>query len=46
MGNSFLDYAIDPFILGVYAGDPSLLVPKYALPSNIKVLLYIFKISE
>ncbi|TKG93350.1 protoporphyrinogen oxidase [Puteibacter caeruleilacunae] len=32
MGQSFLDYAIDPFILGVYAGDPSLLVPKYALP--------------
>lgn len=32
MGNSFLDYAIDPFILGVYAGDPNKLVPKYALP--------------
>ncbi|MDP4267808.1 MAG: protoporphyrinogen oxidase [Bacteroidota bacterium] len=32
MGNSFLDYAVDPFILGVYAGDPSMLVPKYALP--------------
>lgn len=32
MGNSFLDYAIDPFILGVYAGDPGALVPKYALP--------------
>ncbi|MBI9068092.1 MAG: protoporphyrinogen oxidase [Salinivirgaceae bacterium] len=32
MGQSFLDYAIDPFILGVYAGDPSYLVPKYALP--------------
>lgn len=32
MGQSFLDYAIDPFILGVYAGDPALLVPKYALP--------------
>ena len=32
MGQSFLDYAIDPFILGVYAGDPNLLVPKYALP--------------
>lgn len=32
MGKSFLDYAIDPFILGVYAGNPSLLVPKYALP--------------
>ncbi len=32
MGKSFLDYAIDPFILGVYAGDPEILVPKYALP--------------
>jgi oxygen-dependent protoporphyrinogen oxidase len=32
MGKSFLDYAIDPFILGVYAGDPNLLVTKYALP--------------
>ena len=32
MGQSFLDYAIDPFIIGVYAGDPNRLVPKYALP--------------
>jgi oxygen-dependent protoporphyrinogen oxidase len=32
MGKSFLEYAVDPFILGVYAGDPNLLVPKYALP--------------
>lgn len=32
MGQSFLDYAVDPFILGVYAGDPDYLVPKYALP--------------
>jgi len=32
MGKSFLDYAIDPFILGIYAGDPSYIVPKYALP--------------
>jgi oxygen-dependent protoporphyrinogen oxidase len=32
MGQSFLDFAIDPFILGVYAGDPNYLVPKYALP--------------
>jgi len=32
MGKSFLDYAIDPFIIGVYAGDPNRLVPKYALP--------------
>ena len=32
LGKSFLDYAIDPFIIGVYAGDPGRLVPKYALP--------------
>ncbi|MBN1252407.1 MAG: protoporphyrinogen oxidase [Bacteroidales bacterium] len=32
MGQSFLDYAVDPFILGVYSGDPNYLVPKYALP--------------
>jgi oxygen-dependent protoporphyrinogen oxidase len=32
MGKSFLDYAVDPFVLGIYAGDPSLLVPRYALP--------------
>jgi protoporphyrinogen/coproporphyrinogen III oxidase len=32
MGQSFLDYAVDPFIIGVYAGDPEILVPKYALP--------------
>ncbi len=32
MGKSFFDYAIDPFILGVYAGDPGTLIPKYALP--------------
>ncbi len=32
MGQSFLDYAIDPFILGIYAGDPAYIVPRYALP--------------
>ncbi len=32
MGKSFLDYAIDPFILGIYSGDPALLVTKYAFP--------------
>jgi len=32
MGESFLNYAVDPFILGVYAGDPSKIIPKYALP--------------
>ncbi|MFW5758016.1 MAG: protoporphyrinogen oxidase [Bacteroidota bacterium] len=37
MGKSFLDYAVDPFILGVYAGDPDVLVPKYALPKLYKL---------
>lgn len=32
MGKSFLKYAIDPFILGIYSGDPERLVTKYALP--------------
>lgn len=32
MGKSFLDYAIDPFILGIYSGDPGQLVTKYAFP--------------
>ncbi|MFO7864618.1 MAG: protoporphyrinogen oxidase [Salinivirgaceae bacterium] len=32
MGKSFLDYAIDPFISGIYAGDPENIIPKYALP--------------
>lgn len=32
LGKSFLDYAIDPFIAGIYAGDPQKLVTKYALP--------------
>ncbi len=32
LGNSILNYAVDPFISGVYAGDPDILIPKYALP--------------
>lgn len=32
LGISILEYAVDPFILGIYAGDPDYLVPKYALP--------------
>lgn len=32
MGNSWLDFAIDPFISGIYAGDPNKLVTRYALP--------------
>lgn len=29
---SFVDYAVDPFISGVYAGNPYTLVARYALP--------------
>lgn len=32
LGQSFLDYAVDPFISGIYSGDPMTLVTKYALP--------------
>lgn len=32
MGNSFLDYAVDPFISGIYAGNPSALITRFALP--------------
>jgi protoporphyrinogen/coproporphyrinogen III oxidase len=32
LGNSFLQYAVDPFISGVYAGDPERLVTQFALP--------------
>jgi oxygen-dependent protoporphyrinogen oxidase len=37
LGKSFLDYAIDPFISGIYAGNPNELVPKYALPKLWKL---------
>ncbi len=37
MGKSFLDYAIDPFISGVYAGNPEKLITKYALPKLYKL---------
>ncbi len=32
MGRSFLDYAVDPFISGIYAGDVHKLMTRYALP--------------
>ena len=32
LGKSFLDYAVDPFISGIYAGDPEQLITRYALP--------------
>lgn len=32
LGKSFVEYAVDPFIGGIYAGDPYSLITKYALP--------------
>lgn len=32
LGKSFLDYAVDPFISGIYAGNPMQLVTRFALP--------------
>ena len=32
LGCSFLNYAVDPFISGVYAGDPNYLITRFALP--------------
>lgn len=32
LGQSYLDYAVNPFISGVYAGDPERLITRYALP--------------
>ncbi|MBK5195476.1 MAG: protoporphyrinogen oxidase [Proteiniphilum sp.] len=32
LGKSFLDYAVDPFLSGIYAGDPHTLITRYALP--------------
>lgn len=37
LGQSFLDYAVDPFISGVYAGDTNKLIPRYALPKLWKL---------
>lgn len=37
LGRSFLDYAIDPFISGIYAGNPNELVTRYALPKLWKL---------
>jgi len=31
-GKSFIDYAVDPFLSGVYSGDPMKLITRYALP--------------
>lgn len=32
LGRSYLDYAVDPFLSGVYAGDPHTLITRHALP--------------
>lgn len=32
LGKSFVDYAVDPFLSGIYAGDPMKLVTRFALP--------------
>jgi len=32
LGKSYLDYAVDPFISGIYAGDPAQLITRFALP--------------
>ena len=32
LGKSFVNYAVDPFLSGVYAGDPMKLTTRYALP--------------
>lgn len=37
LGKSFLDYAVDPFVSGIYAGNPKELVPRYALPKLWKL---------
>ena len=37
IGKEFLDYAISPFVSGVYAGNPSSLSVKYAFPKLYKL---------
>jgi protoporphyrinogen/coproporphyrinogen III oxidase len=34
MGKSFLDYAIDPFILGIYSGNPASLVTQICISQS------------
>ncbi len=37
LGKSYLDYAVDPFISGIYAGNPRELVTRYAMPKLWKL---------
>ncbi|MGV3771634.1 MAG: protoporphyrinogen oxidase, partial [Verrucomicrobiales bacterium] len=37
IGREFLDYAINPFVSGIYAGDPEDLSVKYAFPKLLSV---------
>jgi protoporphyrinogen/coproporphyrinogen III oxidase len=41
LGKTFLDYAINPFIAGIYAGNPDKLITKYALP-KMYALEYVY----
>ena len=37
IGQEFLDYAINPFVAGVYAGDPAKLSVKHAFPKLLEI---------
>ena len=37
LGREFLDYAINPFVAGVYAGDPDMLSVRHAFPKLLEV---------
>lgn len=37
LGKSFLNYAVDPFLAGVYAGNPETLITRHALPKLYKL---------
>ena len=37
LGPAFLDYGMDPFVAGVYAGDPERLSVKHAFPSLVEM---------
>ena len=37
LGLDFLNYAVDPFVRGIYAGDPKKLIVSAAFPSLVKM---------